>query len=720
MTTELLSRIPVERLGWTLLHFLWQGTAISLLYATLRRVLGRSLSAQGRYVLASAALLLLTAAPILTFALNPTSEGPSQSPWSGHATPSQSPWSGHAAPSQFTLRVPQQERLLVLAVALWVAGVVVFSIRLFGGWRFAARLRSASNPPIARWQQTLESLATALGVTRRVRLLISPLVEVPVVVGWLRPAILVPVEFFTGFPAEHIRALLAHELAHVLRHDYLANLLQGLAETILFYHPAVWWISKQIRVEREKCCDDLAVAATGDVAAYVRALAELEARQANRLRVVMAANGGSLLERVRRLIEPAQASPENLPGPAAAWSMTLLWLAGIGAAAVHAAPGPLPVKPFIASPNPIPALVRMQAPSRRQEAFTEIKEKTRKALLYDPLLPAGPGTQSVPAIPLPEAPPALALSTDTSLLASLPGPDLSTGAVRPPREAPIDESPDAAVFHTATRLVLVDVIARGKGSRAAALTQQDFTLFDNGRPQAIAFFSPASALAPRPAPAPLAAGAVSNRLEQDGATPANATVLLIDQRNTPQPDQAFVIPRVRKFLESRRGSGVQSERVGIYAYEPTGDLKVVQELTDDSERLIRAAGALPPRPLIYTDGGVADTTERVLETNDVLEAVARHLATVPGRKNLVWISSGFPTVVSSRDSDLLPDFTPRMEGDSPRAYRRQSGVLRRGRARIARRLSWHEPFQHKHGSQYRIAAVLFADSAESPCSDAGL
>lgn len=647
LTSELLSRFPVERLGWMLLHFLWQGTAIGLAYAVLRSLLRRSLSAQGRYVLACAALIALTAAPVVTFAVNPVAE----------------------ATGEFSIRVLNPDRLLRIAVALWIAGVVVFSVRMLGGWRFAARLRSASNPPAASWQQTLEALAAALGVRRRVRLLISPLVDVPVVVGWLRPAILVPIEFFTGFPAEHVRALLAHELAHVLRHDYLANILQGVAETILFYHPAVWWISKQIRAEREKCCDDLAVAATGDVAAYVRALANLETKQFHHLRQAVASNGGSLLERVRRLIEPAQPGAENLPGPAAAWSMMLLWLAGISAAALHAAPAPLPIRHVAPSHYDAPppqAILTEQLPPSPEPAFTAIRKTTRKALLYDPLLSLN-SAPAPAAIQPPEAAPALALNPEPVNLAMLAGIEQKQRMIHPPAAVarqtthPAAEPGDssAPMFHTSSRLVLVDVIARGKGARRSTLTQQDFTLLDNGKPQDIAFFSPASNLAPQSAPAPLAAGAISNRLQEDGATPPNATVLLIDQSNTPQDDQAFVLQRLRKFLERRRSKPAQRQLVGIYIYGQSGTLQVVQELTGDDERLIQAAASIRPQSPIFADGET-DPTPRVLETNDVIEAVARHLGTVPGGKNLIWISSGFPPS-ASHDDAMLPDFTPRME-----------------------------------------------------------
>src|SRR5580658_3688912 len=244
MISMLLPQFWVQRLGWTLLHFLWQGTAIVGVYAMLRRMLGRLLDAQGRYALACLALAAMTVAPPLTFVVIPDARGS----------------------AGWTLSAAESQRLLPVVVAVWLLGVLAFSIRLFGGWRFAARLRSTAHPAPAEWRPTLERIAAQVDVPlSRARLLVSSLVSVPTVIGWLRPAILVPFESLTGLSFEYITALLAHEMAHIRRHDYLASVLQSIAEAVLFYHPAVWWISEQIRAERELCCDDLAIAATGDV-----------------------------------------------------------------------------------------------------------------------------------------------------------------------------------------------------------------------------------------------------------------------------------------------------------------------------------------------------------------------------------------------------------------------------------------------------------------------
>jgi hypothetical protein len=161
-------------------------------------------------------------------------------------------------------------------------------------------------------------------------------VNSPSVIGWLRPVILAPVGVLIGLAPEQVEALLAHELAHVRRHDYLVNVLQGFAESLLFYHPAVWWISNQIRAEREHCCDDLAVAASGDVLVYARALAELESmRPAHFKAAALSANDGSLLRRIQRLVDPVAA--HRPAGAGVALSLGALLLLGIAGVAVTGA-----------------------------------------------------------------------------------------------------------------------------------------------------------------------------------------------------------------------------------------------------------------------------------------------------------------------------------------------------------------------------------------------
>jgi hypothetical protein len=221
-------------------------------------------------------------------------------------------------------------------VMAWFIGAAACSLRLLIGFISAAALRRSCHAPVrTEWQHTLDRLIERMHVSRRVRLLPTDRVDSPSVIGWLRPVILAPVGVLSGLAPAQVEALLAHELAHIRRHDYLVNVLQGIAESLLFYHPAVWWISNQIRAEREHCCDDLAVAASGDVLVYARALAELESMRPAHFKAVLSANDGSLLRRIQRLADPVAA--HRPAGWGVAWSLGALLLVGIAGVAVTGA-----------------------------------------------------------------------------------------------------------------------------------------------------------------------------------------------------------------------------------------------------------------------------------------------------------------------------------------------------------------------------------------------
>ena len=319
-----------ERLGWALIQFVWQGALIAVLYAIAAKRVGANPAR--RYLLGCLALAaMLVALPATYFGLSASVSAPASS---GLAWPSPIPSAALAnPPAEGTW-----QQLFPWLVMAWLGGVMAFSMRLLGGWLqtgWIRRVRSRPAPP--EWQRAFESLIGRMGIGLPVRLAISAAVDAPAVVGWLRPMVLLPVGALTGLPSEFVEALLSHELAHILRRDYLVNLLQCLAEAVLFYHPAVWWISAQIRQERELCCDDLAVAASGDVLTYTQALADLESLRPSRPQTAMAANGGSLLHRISRLLGQKQPARHTLPDNAAAWVLGILLMAAIGAIAVRGA-----------------------------------------------------------------------------------------------------------------------------------------------------------------------------------------------------------------------------------------------------------------------------------------------------------------------------------------------------------------------------------------------
>lgn len=326
----------VDQLGWTLLHFLWQGALGALVLGIILRAM-REHSAQSRYLAALFCLLFLAFAPVITL-LNTHIHGTGLSPevvlvpTAGEIAAQSTvnlandiPSSPEASigvrentapPSELERKTTMRslverngiQQKLSLLVLMWLSGVLFLSIHHLAGWIAVERLRKRYVEPAAgQIQHMAAQLQKTLGILRAVQLMHSALVDSPVTIGWLKPVILLPASVLTGLTSRQLEAVLAHELAHIRRHDYLVNLLQTGVETILFYHPAVWWISKQIRIEREHCCDDIAVAVCGDAASFARALAEMEQLRANN-GFAMAAKRGSLLERVRRLATKQQAT----------------------------------------------------------------------------------------------------------------------------------------------------------------------------------------------------------------------------------------------------------------------------------------------------------------------------------------------------------------------------------------------------------------------------
>jgi hypothetical protein len=263
-----------------------------------------------------------------------------------------------------------------------VGGVMALSLRSLGGWIAAERFaRRCTCPPEGIWEERFAALAKRLRISKPVRLAVSALAQVPAVVGWARPIVLVPAGVFAGLTAEQIEALLAHELAHVCRNDYLVNLFQTIAETLLFYHPAVWWVNRQIRNERENCCDDIAVEICGNRLAYVRALTELEQMRDGTPRLAMASTGGSLLNRVQRLLHMKQTAGSAHSG----------WIAGIGIVAALLVAGVAAHGLAQGTPPVAPAPPQVQFPPLAGKA----EEKKNSAVWLDEIEAEGYRSLSV-------------------------------------------------------------------------------------------------------------------------------------------------------------------------------------------------------------------------------------------------------------------------------------------------------------------------------------
>lgn len=349
-----LSAMPTT-IGWALVHLLWQGLVVAGGFAIVRRLL-RPCTAHARYLAGCAALLLMVMCPLVTaswLASQSAQRAPAivahrlratvdasavQGTSFARATPERGPgpvptetiersrprphgrisqpgtalqssnrrgrsYGQRAAYASWRLFHGVVESALPYVVVVWLAGVLVLSARLAGGFRYARRLTICDvSAPFPPWPEILEQLTARMHVRRPVRLLLSARAATPIVVGWLRPVILLPAAAITGLAPYQIEALLAHELAHVRRYDYVVNLLQSVLEVLLFYHPSVWWISNCVRADREHCCDEIAADSCGDRIAYARTLLDVASRVKPSPRLALGVAGGSLKSRIRHIL----------------------------------------------------------------------------------------------------------------------------------------------------------------------------------------------------------------------------------------------------------------------------------------------------------------------------------------------------------------------------------------------------------------------------------
>ena len=312
-------------LGWTLFHFLWEGIAIAAALALALLILR---PARARYIAACAALAAMLLACVGTFIRVLPEQARTQVRAS--ALLPRPPFDADGGATRESSRF-HAEDLLPWTAPLWLAGVLLLHVRTVTRWAAARRLcRSGVCAAPAAWQERLAALSAAVRLSAPVVLLESCRVDVPLAVGWIRPVILIPLGLLAGMPPAHVEAILLHELAHIRRRDYLVNLLQALAENLLFYHPAVWWTSGVIRAERENCCDDLVVAVRGDAFDYAVALTSLEENRRTG-DPVLAATGGNLMKRIHRLLDDPE--PRHAAVTPAFSASVILVAAAVGLAA---------------------------------------------------------------------------------------------------------------------------------------------------------------------------------------------------------------------------------------------------------------------------------------------------------------------------------------------------------------------------------------------------
>src|SRR5215470_4871561 len=294
----------LQALGWTLLHFVWQGVALAALFAVANTLCRRAAT---RYVLAVITLALMMAAPVITFSSLVQQKDPAvrygaQGAFAGSVKPVQGV-SVAAHPSAPMPEIPGRQPAGILwFVEGWFLGVVLLSLRTAGGLFLIEKMRRGEIKPVpGELFAKCQVLQREMGLERVIRYCECLRLDAPAVLGWFRPVVLLPARALTGLSEEQIEMIIAHELAHIRRLDCFVNVFQIGVETLLFYHPAVWWVSQRIRAEREHCCDDEAVSICGNAVNYARALAMMEEWRAAPA-LLLASNQGPLSQRIVRLL----------------------------------------------------------------------------------------------------------------------------------------------------------------------------------------------------------------------------------------------------------------------------------------------------------------------------------------------------------------------------------------------------------------------------------
>jgi beta-lactamase regulating signal transducer with metallopeptidase domain/predicted nucleic acid-binding Zn-ribbon protein len=448
----------VPAIGWSLLHFVWQGLLIGWAAALALHLL-RNARPQARYAVACAALLLCAALPVGSIAWRVQ-----EALQAGVAMPLPlDPLLGvvgaSAIPAAHVPLLVDADQLISFEyllrrqmgwlVLLWAGGAALMTLRLSMGLQWVRqRTRAGHHRPDAAWQARLDRLALRLGITRPIRLGVSGEdLEGPMTAGCWRPIVLLPASLVTGMPPQLLEALLAHELAHIRRHDYLVNLVQSAIEILLFYHPSVWRLSKRIRIEREQIADDLAASALGEPRRLALALSELDKFQFSTSHFAPAANGGDLMSRIKRLVRPtAQPLSWKIAAPLLGLCTACMMLYAHAQPEARAAG--TPVRSHAAVANETAAAAQETGQDMAQAAAaTAASEAATAAVLHDPdagwSAPVPPAPPVPPDAPdAPDAPPAPPMATMAAPAApALPALAAPAAPPAPPASAALPAPP---------------------------------------------------------------------------------------------------------------------------------------------------------------------------------------------------------------------------------------------------------------------------------------
>lgn len=455
MVADLLQSLEpaVLALGWTLIHALWQAALVAAFYA-LSRLLLRG--ARARVALGHLALLALTVLPLLTFLEHIAAPAGGSALAGGELLVVSALVAAEQGGVSF-------EAWLPWLVVGWSGGVALLCLRQIIQWRQLHRLCRDAAPLDAAWQERFAALKRRMGVRFRVGLRQSAEVALPMLIGILRPTILLPAGLMLRLPIDRIELILLHELAHLRRLDPVFNLLQTIVETLLFYHPAVHWVSRRLREDRELCCDEIVLAHGADPMRYARVLLALaETQSAPAPVLALAASGGALMQRIERIVDlpsAAQSAPKAF-GPVG----VMLGVALVGAVLLQSQARWAAIEPM---PFGFGHVRLASAPWQWRPEVTDLAPRIASALeLLPPRAVAQELATTLP-ISLPTASPAIALerharpTLDRSVLVSG---DLLVEPLAPAATAPPPTEPAAiAVEPLQRRAPVYPPAARERG-----------------------------------------------------------------------------------------------------------------------------------------------------------------------------------------------------------------------------------------------------------------
>ncbi len=322
----------MEALGWTIIHSVWQGALIALIFSLVMLFTKRFTSVT-RYIIAVIALLFMLFSVFFTFIRVYESQGSEEvvtvkdierpdDAVDYSVTPAKTTGSVLTGDSAGNINMILNDfknyfyRHFPLIVTFWLMGMLILMLRFIGGLAYTRRMKYYRVMPVEpRWGKQFKELLVKLGISQPVSILQSSLAKVPLVIGYIKPVVLLPVSAFTGLSEKQLESILVHELAHIIRRDYIINLFQSLIEIVLFYHPAVWWISSVIKEEREHCCDDIALEYTGDTLNYAKALAGIQEQLLHQEGLAMTiSHNNKLLKRIKRLLNQPKMKTNFMEG----------------------------------------------------------------------------------------------------------------------------------------------------------------------------------------------------------------------------------------------------------------------------------------------------------------------------------------------------------------------------------------------------------------------